>query len=160
MEEADIEKTAFRTHHSHFEFLVMPFGLTNAPATFQALINVMPHNFIHHFVLVFFNDILIFSNSWTEHLQHVRAILQRLHDHKLEVKRSKCTFGAESVAYLGHVITARGIAMDADKVATVQAWRSLRSVQAIRSFLGHTGYYRKFIQSYGEIAAPLTNLLK
>jgi hypothetical protein len=81
--------------------------------------------------LVFFNDILIFSNSWTEHLQHVRAVLQRLRDHKLAVKRSKCTFGAESVAYLGHVITAQGIAMDADKVAAVQAWRSSRSIRAI-----------------------------
>jgi hypothetical protein len=160
MEEADIEKIAFQTHHHHFKFLVMLFGLTNAPATFQALMNVVLHDFIRHFVLVFFDDILIFNNSWTEHLQHVRAVLQRLRDHKLAVKRSNCTFGTESVAYLGHVITAQGVAMDADKVAAVQAWRSPCSVRAIRIFLGLTSYYRKFIQSYGEIAAPLTNLLK
>jgi hypothetical protein len=160
MEEADIEKTTFQTHHGHFKFLVMPFGLTNAPATFQALMNVVLHDFNHHFLLVFFDSILIFSNSWTKHLQHVRIVLQRLHDHKLAVKRSKCTFGAESVAYLGHVITAQGVSMDANKVAAVQAWRRPRSVREIRSFLRLMGYYKKFIQSYDEIAAPLTNLLK
>jgi hypothetical protein len=160
MEEADIEKTAFRTHHDHFEFLVMPFGLSNAPVTFQALMNEVLHDFIRHFVLVFFDDILIYSNSWSSHLQHVRSALQCLHEHKLAVKQSKCSFGAASVAYLGHVITAQGVTMDAEKVAAVQAWQTPCSVRAVREFHGLTGYYRKFIQSYGDIAGPLTQLLK
>jgi hypothetical protein len=98
MEEAGIEKTAFMTHHDHFEFLVMPFGLSNAPATFQALMNEVLHDFIRHIVLVFFDDILIYSNSWSSHLQHVRSVLQCLREHKLAVKQSKCSFGATSVA--------------------------------------------------------------
>jgi hypothetical protein len=121
MEEADIEKTTFRMHHNHFEFLVMPFGLSNAPATFQALMNEVLHDFIRNFILVFFDDILIYSDSWLSHLQHVRIALQRLREHKLAVKQSKCSFGASSVAYLGHVITTQGVMMDAEKVTTVQA---------------------------------------
>jgi hypothetical protein len=160
MHEDDITKTAFRTHHDHFEFLVMPFGLTNTPATFQALMNDVLHDFIRHFVLVFFDDILIYSDSWSSHLQHVRAVLQRLRNHNLAVKRSKCSFGTTIVAYLGHVITAQGVAMDAEKIAAVQAWPPPRTVCAVRGFLGLTGYYRKFIQSCGELATPLTQLLK
>jgi hypothetical protein len=122
MDAADIEKTAFRTHHGHFEFLVMPFGLTNAPATIQALMNDVLHDFIRVFILVFFNDILIFSDSWSSHLQHVRAVLQRLQEHSLAVKQSKCSFGATTVQYLGHVISVQGVAMYADKVEAVCAW--------------------------------------
>jgi hypothetical protein len=104
MEPADEEKTVFRTHHGHFEFLVMPFGLTNAPATFQALMNDILHDFIRVFDLVFFNDILIFSDSWSAHLQHIHAVLGCLQEHSLAVKRSKCPFGASTAAYLGHII--------------------------------------------------------
>jgi hypothetical protein len=105
MDAADIEKTTFCTHHGHFEFLVMPFGLTNAPATFQALMNIVLHDFIRVFVLVFFDDILIFSDSWSSHLQHVRIVLQSLQEHSLAVKRGKCSFDATTVQYLGHVIS-------------------------------------------------------
>jgi hypothetical protein len=122
MDAADIEKTAFRTHHGHFEFLVMPFGLTNTPATIQALMNDVLHDFIRVFILVFFNDILIFSDSWSSHLQHVRAVLQRLQEHSLAVKWSKCSFGATTVQYLGHVISVQGVAMGADKVEAMRAW--------------------------------------
>jgi hypothetical protein len=160
MDAADIEKTTFRTHHGHFEFLVMPFGLTNAPATIQALMNDVLHDFIRVFILVFFNDILIFSDSWSSHLQHVRAVLQRLQEHSLAVKQSKCSFGATTVQYLGHVISVQGVAMYADKVEAVCAWPLPWTVRAIRGFLRLTGYYRKFIQSYGDIAASLTQLLK
>jgi hypothetical protein len=160
MEPTDVEKTAFRTHHDHFEFLVMSFGFTNAPATFQALMNDILHDFIRVFVLVFFDDILIFSDSWSAHLQHVHAILGRLREHSLAVKQSKCSFGASTVAYLGHVNSAEGVAMDADKVATVRSWPTPCIVRAVRGFLGLTGYYRKFICGYGDIAAPLTQLLK
>jgi hypothetical protein len=160
MEPADIEKTAFRTHHNHFEFLVMPFGLTNVPATFQALMNDTLQDFIRVFVLVFFDDILIFSNSWSKHLRHVRAVLQQLREHHLTVKRSKSSFVTTSVSYLGHIISAQGVTMDAEKVEAVRAWPPQRTVCAVRGFLGLTGYYRKFIRSYSEIAVPLTQLLK
>jgi hypothetical protein len=128
MNPADVEKKAFRTHHDHFEFLVMPFGLTNAPATFQALMNDILEDFIRVFILVFFDDILIFSNSWSTHLQNVPAVLCRLREHRLAVKRSKCSFRATTVAYLGHVISVDDVAMDVDKVEVVHAWSALRFV--------------------------------
>jgi len=104
----DIGKTAFRTHEGHYEFLVMPFGLSNAPATLQALMNDVLRPYLHRFVLVFFDDILIYSSSWVEHLQHVAIVLRALQDHHLYLKCSKCSFGASSVAYLGHEISAGG----------------------------------------------------
>jgi hypothetical protein len=103
MAATDVTKTTFRTHNRHFEFLVMPFGLSNASATFQALMNDALSDFIRHFVLVFFDDILVYTASWSSHLQQVRAILQRLRKHQLAVKRSKCSFGAATVVYLSHV---------------------------------------------------------
>jgi hypothetical protein len=152
--------TAFRTHHGHYGFLVMPFGLSNAPATFQALMNDVLHPCLRRFVLVFFDDILIYSSSWAEHLQHIIIVLNELRTHQLHLKRSKCSFGAPSVAYLGHVISEAGVAMDADKVAAVSAWLQPRSARGFRGFLGLAGYYRKFIRDFGLIAAPLTRLLR
>lgn len=116
MHPPDIEKTAFRTHQGHFEFLVMSFGLTNASTTFQALMNDVLKPFLCRFVLVFFDDILIYSSSWSEHIQQVHAVLQLLAEHLLFLKRSKCSFGNDSFAYLGHIISAQGVAMDLDKV--------------------------------------------
>ncbi|XP_073352309.1 uncharacterized protein [Aegilops tauschii subsp. strangulata] len=156
----DIAKTAFQTHHGHFEFLVMPFGLTNAPATFQALMNDVLRPYLRRFVLVFFDDILIYSASWAEHLQHVAIVFNELRVHHLHLKRSKCSFGTPSVAYLGHVISADGVAMDADKVAAVAAWPTPHSPRALRGFLGLAGYYRKFIREFGLIVSPLTRLLR
>jgi hypothetical protein len=118
----DIDKTAFRTHHGHYEFLVMPFGLSNAPATFQALMNDVLCPYLQRFILVFFYDILIYSSSWAKHLQHISIVLNELRAHLLHLKRSKCSFGAPSVAYLGHVISEAGVTMDADKVEAVSAW--------------------------------------
>jgi hypothetical protein len=156
MEEANIKKTTFRTHHDHFEFLVMPFRLSNAPMTFQALMNEVLHDFIRQFMLVFFDDILIYNDSWSSHLQHVLVMLQWLCEHKLVAKRSKCAFGASLVAYMGHVITAQRVTMDAEKVAAVQVWQTPRLVRAVCGFLGLTEYYRKFMQSYGDTIEPLT----
>ncbi|KAK1683724.1 hypothetical protein QYE76_044572 [Lolium multiflorum] len=160
MHPEDVPKTAFRTHHGHFEFLVMPFGLSNAPATFQALMNDVLSPYLRRFVLVFFDDILIYSASWAEHLQHVAIVFNELRAHRLHLKRSKCSFGTTSVAYLGHVITAEGVAMDADKVAAVATWPTPQSPRALRGFLGLAGYYRKYIRDFGLIAAPLTRLLR
>ena len=110
--------------------------------------------------LVFFDDILIYSSSWSEHLQHVRLVLDALRAHDLHLKRSKCSFGSSSVAYLGHVISARGVAMDSAKVEAMASWPKPRSARGVRGFLGLAGYYRKFIRDFGAIAAPLTRLLR
>jgi hypothetical protein len=156
----DIDKTAFRTHHDHYEFLVMPFGLSNASATFQALVNDVLRPYLRKFVLVFFDDILIYSTSWVEHLRHLSIVLNALRAHSLHLKRSKCSFGMTAVAYLGHVISEGSVAMDAEKVAAMAAWPQPSSAQGIRGFLGLAGYYRKFIREFGLIAAPLTRLLR
>jgi len=142
------------------EFLVMPFRLCNAPATFQELMNDVLRPFLRRFVLVFFDDILIYSSSLAEHLRHVHAVLTMLHQHRLFVKRSKCVFGVDSISYLGHIISAAGVAMDPDKVQAVADWPTPRSARAVRGFLGLAGYYRKFVKEFGTIAAPLTALLK
>lgn len=160
MHPSDIEKTTFCTHRCHYESAVMPFGLTNAPTTFQALMNDVLKSYIRHFVLVFSDDILVYSSSWAEHLQHVRVVLTVVQQHKLALKRSKCPFGEELVAYLSHVISGQGVVMDPSKVEAVASWPTPTTVKALRGFLGLTGYYRKFIKAYGEVAAPLTKLLQ
>jgi hypothetical protein len=156
----DIAKTAFRTHDGLYEFLVMPFGLCNAPATFQALMNDVLRPFLRRFVLVFFDDILIYSCSGADYLRHLRVVLTVLQQHQLFVKRSKCAFGVSSIAYLSHVISDTGVAMDPAKVQAVADWPQPRSARAVRGSLGLAGYYRKFVHDYGAIAAPLTALLK
>jgi hypothetical protein len=107
-----------------------------------------------------FFDILIHSKTWADHLRHICAVLVELHCHVLFIKRSKCIFGSPSVAYLGHIISAQGVAMDPAKVQAIHDWSTLRSARVVRGFLGLIGYYRKFVQDYGKIAAPLTSLLK
>jgi hypothetical protein len=138
----------------------MPFGLSNAPATFQALMNDVLRPYLRKFVLVFFDDILIYSTSWAEHLRHLSIVLNALRAHSLHLERSKCSFGTTVVAYLGHVISEGGVAMDAEKVTAVAAWPQPRSARGLRGFLGLAGYYRKFIREFGLIAAPLTRLLR
>nr|QBG82614.1 peroxidase 64 [Papaver somniferum] len=156
----DISKTAFRTHQGHYEFLVMPFGLTNAPSTFQSLMNEVFRDYLRKFILVFFDDIFLYSKSWEEHIEHIKIVLSILMTNKLYVKKEKCTFGQEEVKYLGHVISRECVEMDPDKVATVLDWPKPRTLKALRGFLGLTRYYRKFIQDYGKIARPLTQMLK
>jgi hypothetical protein len=160
MRPKDVHKTAFRTHDGLYEFLVMPFGLCNTPAMFQALMNDVLRPFLHWFVLVFFDDILIYSRSWVDHLRHICAVLEELRRHQLFLKRTKCAFAATSVAYLGHVISVAGVAMDPAKVQVIREWPAPRSAQAVWGFLGLARYYRKFIHNYGTVATPLTALLK
>jgi hypothetical protein len=149
MRPEDVHKTAFRTHDGLYKFLVMAFGLCNAPATFQALMNDVLGSFLRRFVLVFFDDILIYSKTWADHLRHLRAVLNELRRHQLFVKRNKCSFATSSVAYLGHVISAVGVAMDPAKVQAIHDWPAPRSARAVRGFLGLAGYYRKFVHNYG-----------
>jgi hypothetical protein len=113
----DMEKTTFRTHHSHFEFLVMLFSLTNAPNTFQALMNEIFQPYLQKFILVFFNDILVYSHSWVGHLAHLRFVFDLLATHQLFLKKSKCFIAQHQVSYLSHIISGEGVAVDNNKMA-------------------------------------------
>jgi hypothetical protein len=157
--EDDIPKTAFRTRYGHFEFRVLPFGLTNAPATFMHLMHQIFGPFLDKFVLVFLDDILVYSRTPVEHEQHVRQVLDLLRRNQLFAKLSKCELFRPSVEFLGHIIDAQGLHMMQDKIKAVTEWPNLKSVDDVRSFLGTVGYYRKFIRMFSDVAAPLTALL-
>ncbi|GJT69824.1 putative reverse transcriptase domain-containing protein [Tanacetum coccineum] len=154
----DIPKTAFRTRYGHFEFTVMPFGLTNAPAIFMDLMNRVCKPYLDKFVIVFIDDILIYSKSEEEHELHLKTILDLLKKEKLYAKFSKCEFWLKEVQFLGHVVNRDGIHVDPSKVDSVKNWKTPESPTEIRSFLGLAGYYRRFIENFSKIAKPLTQL--
>ncbi|CAI5467291.1 unnamed protein product [Closterium sp. Yama58-4] len=156
----DQHKTAFRTKQGLYEFRVLPFGLTNAPATFQTLMNTVLSEFLGSFVVVYLDDILIFSKSKEEHVQHLQRVFEVLRREKLYAKQSKCGFFLPEVEFLGHVVSASGIRTDPKKIAAVQDWVAPTSVKELQSFLGFANYYRRFVQGYASIASPLTDLLR
>ena len=156
--EADIPKTAFRTRYGHYEFRVLSFGLTNAPAVFMDLMNRVFKPFLDMFVIVFIDDILVYSRSEEEHADHLRTVLRVLQHQKLYAKFSKCEFWLTSVAFLGHIIGADGIRVDTQKIEAVKTWPTPTTPTEVRSFLGLAGYYRRFIEKFASISAPLTRL--
>ncbi|KAJ0591942.1 putative nucleotidyltransferase, Ribonuclease H [Helianthus annuus] len=158
IQEESIPKTAFRTRYGHYEFLVMPFGMTNAPAVFMDLMNRVCKPYLDKFVIVFIDDILIYSKLKEEHEQHLRAILELLKKEKLHTKFSKCEFWLREVQFLGHVVNGNGIHVDPAKIEAIKNWETPKTPTEIRQFLGLAGYYRRFIEDFSKIAQPLTSL--
>ncbi|WJZ84253.1 hypothetical protein VitviT2T_003866 [Vitis vinifera] len=154
----DVPKTTFQTRYGHYEFLVMPFSLTNVPAAFMDLMNRVFKPYLDQFVVVFIDDILVYSKIWEEHERHLSIVLQTLRDKQLYAKLKKCEFWLDKVSFLGHVVTKDGISVDPGKVDVVSNWRRPNTVTEIQSFLGLAGYYRWFIEGFSKIALPLTRL--
>ena len=154
----DVAKTAFTSRHGHFEWLVLPMGLTNAPAEFMALMETTFRAELNQFVLVFLDDILIYSRTMEEHEQQLRVVLQRLRDKKLYAKLSKCEFFRQEVEFLGHYVGRAGVRMVEGKVAAVERWPTPTTQKQVEQFLGLAGYYRRFIADFSRIAAPLCEL--
>ncbi|KAI3780663.1 hypothetical protein L2E82_10649 [Cichorium intybus] len=156
--EEDIPKTAFRTRYGHYEFIVMPFGLTNAPAAFMDLMNRVFKPYLDRFIIVFIDDILIYSKTKADHERHLLLTLQTLQGNQFYAKFSKCEFWLNEVQFLGHIVSDKGILVDPAKVEAVKNWKAPHTPKEIRSFLGLAGYYRSFISNYSKIALPLTFL--
>ena len=156
--EADIPKTALRTRYRRFEFTIMPFGLTNAPTAFMDLMNGVFQPYLDQFLVVFVDDILIYSQSEVEHDDHLRIILQLLRDHQLYAKFSKCEFWLAEVCFLGHVVSALGVSVNPGKFEAVMSWERLKSVFEICSFLGLVVYSRRFIEDFSWLAVPMKRL--
>jgi hypothetical protein len=155
-----IRKTTFTTRYGLYEYLVMSFGLTNAPVHLMYLMNSVFRPDLDKFVVIFIDEILVYSKSEEEHDEHLRVVLTRLRDHQLYVKFSKCEFWLKEVQFLGHVLSAEGVAVDPGKVKDLLNWKPPILVHEVRSFLGMAGYYRRFIPDFSKVAKPIIELLK
>ena len=153
-------KTAFRTRYGHYEFLVMSFILTNTPAAFMSLMNVIFKPYLDLFVIVFTDDILIYSKSRKEHEEHLRIVLEVLREKNLYAKFSKCEFWLDSVSFLGHVVSKDGVMVDPSNIDAVKSWVRPTNVLEVRSFVGLPSYYRRFVKGFSSVASQLTNLTK
>ncbi|KAJ8456455.1 hypothetical protein ONZ45_g18712 [Pleurotus djamor] len=158
--EGDEWKTTFRTRYGSFEWLVMPFGLTNAPAAFQRMVNDIFSDMLDVCVIVYLDDILIFSDDMSKHKEHVKEVLRRLRKHKLYAKGEKCEFHTDTVEYLGYLLSPDGLKMDPRKIEVIQNWPEPRKVKEVQSFLGFANFYRRFIENYSDIVVPLTRLTR
>ncbi|KAK8944847.1 hypothetical protein KSP39_PZI007981 [Platanthera zijinensis] len=158
--ESDIPKTAFSTRYGHYEFTVMSFGLTNAPSVFMDLMNRTFREYLDHFVIVFIDDILVYSQCEEDHFKNLHLVLEMLRRNQLYAKFSKYEFWLSSVAFLGHIVNGEGIAVDPDKIVSICEWPVLSTVAEVRSFLRLAGYYSRFIENFSRIALPLTNLTR
>nr|XP_016451558.1 PREDICTED: uncharacterized protein LOC107776208 [Nicotiana tabacum] len=157
--EKDVPKTAFRTRYGHYEFLVMPFGLTNAPAAFMDRMNRVFKHYLGQFVVVFIDDILVYSKNREDHDKHIRIVMQILKERQLYAKLSKCEFWLNEVAFLGHIVSSEGVKVDPSKIQAIIDWKLPKTPTEIRNFLGLAGYYRRFVKGFSIIASPLTKLL-
>jgi hypothetical protein len=155
-----IPKIAFVSRYGHHEYLVVPFGLKNAPAIFMNLMNKIFMPYLDKFVIVFIDDILVYSKDKSEHAKQLKIVLQTLREHQLYAKFSKCEFWLDKMEFLGHVITKEGIVVNPSKVESVLEWKSPKNAKEIRGFLGMAGYYRRFIEGFSKIARPMTKLLR
>lgn len=147
----DQHKTAFQTHSGHYEYKVMPYGVTGGPATFQHVMNSILAPLLRKCVVVFIDDILIYSTTWDQHLVHVRQVFSLLLEHGFKVKLSKCAFAQKQIHYLGHVMSAAGVATDPSKIKDVLKWPIPACVKDVRSFFGLAGYYQNFVRNFGII---------
>ena len=155
MHVADTPKTAFRTHHGHYEFKVMPFRFYNASSSFQATMNLIFRSYLRHFIIIFFDDILIYSGIPKDHLHHLATTFQVLLDNQFVLKFSKCLFAQSQVEYLSHLVLHKGVEPVASKIVVIQQWPTSCSIKALRSFMGLAGFYRRFIHGYATIVAPM-----
>ncbi|CAI7833834.1 unnamed protein product [Closterium sp. NIES-54] len=160
MADNSIHKTAFWTRYGSYEYLVMPFGLTNAPATFQAEMNHILRPLLDKCVVVYLDDILIYSRDMKQHIEHLRCVFEILRREKFYVKLSKSEFALKKVQFLGHMVSAQGVHVDPKKIEAVRTWKTPENVKELHQFLGFANYYNRFVPQYAKIATPLTNLLK
>ncbi|CAI7807806.1 unnamed protein product [Closterium sp. NIES-54] len=159
MADNSIHKTAFRTRYGSYEYLVMPFGLTNAPATFQAEMNHILRPLLDKCVVVYLDDILIYSRDMKQHIKHLRRVFEILRQEKFYVKLSKSEFALKKVQFLGHMVSAQGVHVDPKKIEAVRTWKTPENVKELQQFLGFANYYNQFVPQYAKIVTPLTNLL-
>ena len=160
MREGDEWKTAFKTKLGLYEWMVMPFGLTNAPSTFMRLMNHALRPFIAKFVVVYFDDILIYSKTLHDHISHLRSVLEVLRKEKLYANLGKCTFCTDQLVFLGFVVSAQGIHVDDEKIRAIQEWPAPTNIGQMRSFHGLASFYRRFVKDFSTIATPLTAVMK
>ena len=161
MKEGDEWKTAFKTKYGLYEWLVMPFSLTNTPSTFMRLMNHVLRAFIGRFVVVYFDDILIYSKNLEEHVMHLKSILEILRKERLFANLKKCTFCMDKLVFLGFVVSKGGIEVDKEKVKAIQEWPTPTTISQVRSFHDLASFYRRFVwRDFSSLAAPLTEVIK